>query len=106
MTLALTVSNDVHCTAQAEADERSEQLAGLQAAHESAQQRAASVQAALTQAERRLVNSDAHIADLEHELNAAAQREDHAHQNLVAMQQDYEKLQVLSFYLFICFFPY
>lgn len=78
---------------QAESDERLEQLTELQGAYEAAGQRAAGVSAALTAAERRLVNTDAHIADLEHELNSAALREDHAHQNLVALQQDYERLQ-------------
>ena len=74
-------------------DTKLEQLQSLDDNNKQERHRTTALDQALAAAERRLVDNDRHIEELERELHTAAQREDYAHQNLVALQQDYERLQ-------------
>lgn len=79
---------------QAELDSKAERLAELERTHMEARTRVVNVEQSSSTLEQRLVHADRHVQQLEAELQGAVQREDVAKRNLVALQQDYERLQV------------
>jgi septal ring factor EnvC (AmiA/AmiB activator) len=79
---------------QAELDSKAEKLAALEQIHERGQAQAGELGALRTKLEQQLAQADEHIKHLEQQLEHAVQREDVTKQNLVAAQQDYERLRV------------
>jgi chromosome segregation ATPase len=78
---------------QAELDNKVEELAVLEQAHTEARGRVVVLEQSGASLEQRLVHADKHVQQLQHELQAAAEREDVARRDLVSLRQDYERLQ-------------
>jgi uncharacterized protein (DUF3084 family) len=76
-------------------DSKVEKIAELDSIHQQARGQVSELDAGKSILEQRLVQADLHVRHLEQEVQAGRQREDIARQNLVALQQDYERLQVL-----------
>ena len=79
---------------QAELDHNAERLAELEEQHTQARGRIVVLEQSNASLEQRLVHADRHLQQLQQELHASADREDVAKRDLVALQQDYERLQV------------
>jgi chromosome segregation ATPase len=79
---------------QSELDQKAERLAVLEQEHAQATGRIVDLEQSVVGLESRLVNADKHVQQLEQEVHAGLQRADITKQNLVSLQQDYERLQV------------
>jgi centrosomal protein CEP135 len=79
---------------QSELDQKAERLAVLEHEHAQASGRLVDLEQSVGSLEHRLVSADKHVQQLEQEVQAGVQQNDVARQNLVSLQQDYERLQV------------